>query len=335
MGSDLSYHMQSAPLVSVLINNYNYARFLGAAVDSALSQDYSPIEVVVVDDGSTDSSRDIIAGYAGRIRPVLKKNGGQASAFNAGVAASRGEILCFLDADDVFCPEKVSHIIRAFSEHRLDDKPMMVHHLLSTKDESGRDLAEPPQGRTHASPLNLYAFARRHHYVPYEAGPTSTISINRALADRLFPIPEDGVRVSADDFIVYGSFLLGDVYSLPIALGGYRVHRNNLWYHSNRRKSLEFDRELERYLNAKLTENGLSPVIRFDDSCHIWGGLIDERRWAKLAWHVLKLCIRNHDRHIFYRAYRVAVFIGKPVILAIREKRKAFMKIFKPHSSVL
>src|SRR5262245_56700835 len=100
----------SEPLVSILINNYNYGRFLAAAVDIALSQRYPSTEVIVVDDGSTDDSRAIMASYGTRIRPVLKENGGQTSAFNAGVAASRGDILCFLDADDLFYPEKVDHI---------------------------------------------------------------------------------------------------------------------------------------------------------------------------------------------------------------------------------
>src|SRR5258708_23497185 len=102
------------PLVSILINNYNYGRFLTNAIDSALAQTYQRIEVVIVDDGSTDNSREIISSYGDRIIPVLKENGGQASAFNAGVEASRGEILSFLDADDSFFPEKISHVVALF-----------------------------------------------------------------------------------------------------------------------------------------------------------------------------------------------------------------------------
>src|SRR5688572_29854944 len=92
------------PLVSVIVNNYNYGRFLAQAIDSALSQDYPRLEVIVVDDGSTDDSREIIARYGSKISPVLKANGGQASAFNAGFNASRGDVVIFLDSDDQLAP---------------------------------------------------------------------------------------------------------------------------------------------------------------------------------------------------------------------------------------
>src|SRR5579872_6996796 len=102
---------QDEPCVTVLINNYNYGRFLREAIDSALKQTYKNIEVVVVDDGSTDESREIIRGYGDRVVPVFKANGGQASAFNEGISASRGEIICFLDSDDIFHPTKVEKVV--------------------------------------------------------------------------------------------------------------------------------------------------------------------------------------------------------------------------------
>src|SRR3954451_20463787 len=97
------------PLVSIVIDNYNYARFLPEAIESALAQTYPDTEVIVVDDGSTDDSREIIASYGSRVRPVLKTNGGQASAFNAGFAASRGDVVLFLDSDDTLFPEAVEN----------------------------------------------------------------------------------------------------------------------------------------------------------------------------------------------------------------------------------
>src|SRR5687767_6151914 len=86
------------PLVSIIIDNYNYARFLPAAIDSALGQTYPNTEVIVVDDGSTDTSREVIRSYGGRVVPVLKENGGMMSAYNAGFSVSRGEVVVFLDS---------------------------------------------------------------------------------------------------------------------------------------------------------------------------------------------------------------------------------------------
>jgi glycosyltransferase involved in cell wall biosynthesis len=103
--------------VSIIINNYNYGHFLGAAIDSALAQSYAHTEVVVVDDGSTDDSREVIAGYGDRIRSIMKTNGGQASAFNAGFAASEGDVICLLDSDDFFYPNKVEQVVKAITAY--------------------------------------------------------------------------------------------------------------------------------------------------------------------------------------------------------------------------
>jgi ATP-binding cassette subfamily B protein/subfamily B ATP-binding cassette protein MsbA len=94
------------PLVSVVIDNYNYGRFLGQAIESAQAQRYEPIEVIVVDDGSTDDSRDVLSRYDGVVA-VLKANGGQPSAINAGFDVARGDWVCFLDADDVLLPDAI------------------------------------------------------------------------------------------------------------------------------------------------------------------------------------------------------------------------------------
>ncbi len=104
-------------LATIAINNYNYGEFLPEAIDSALNQTYPHKEVVVVDDGSTDNSLEIIAGYGDKIVPVLKENGGQASAFNAGFTASRGDVVFLLDADDLFLPNKVAEVMDKFEKY--------------------------------------------------------------------------------------------------------------------------------------------------------------------------------------------------------------------------
>ncbi|MGL5078202.1 MAG: glycosyltransferase family 2 protein, partial [Waterburya sp.] len=103
--------MTSSHLVSILINNYNYGNYLPFAIESAINQTYSNTEVIVVDDGSTDNSQEVINSYRDRDRriiPILKNNNGQGSALNAGFAVSKGEIICLLDADDRWLPSKVA-----------------------------------------------------------------------------------------------------------------------------------------------------------------------------------------------------------------------------------
>lgn len=94
-------------LISVIIPAYNSERYLRAAVDSALSQTYAPVEVVVVNDGSTDGTATILAEYGDRIRAISQRNGGSSAACNAGVAAARGKWVAFLDADDEWLPRKL------------------------------------------------------------------------------------------------------------------------------------------------------------------------------------------------------------------------------------
>jgi glycosyltransferase involved in cell wall biosynthesis len=106
-----------APFVSILINNYNYGRFLGDAIRSALGQSYANLEAVVVDDGSTDNSVETTQAFGDVVHLIAKENGGQASAFNAGFAASRGEIICLLDSDDEFLPGKVERIVEVFRQN--------------------------------------------------------------------------------------------------------------------------------------------------------------------------------------------------------------------------
>ena len=114
------------PLVSILVSNYNYGDFVAESIESALAQTYTNCEIIVVDDGSTDSSRDTINQFAGRIVPVFKSNGGQASAFNAGFARARGNIICFLDSDDLFLPTKVEQVVYALDAY---PREWCFHHL--------------------------------------------------------------------------------------------------------------------------------------------------------------------------------------------------------------
>jgi len=105
------------PTVSVIIPTYNCAPYVAAAVESALSQTYRPIEVIVVDDGSTDDTTAVLRGYAGRIAALSRPNAGAAAARNAGVRHAKGEFLAFLDADDLWMPRKLERQMPLFTEY--------------------------------------------------------------------------------------------------------------------------------------------------------------------------------------------------------------------------
>jgi len=94
--------------VSLVIATFNHARVLAEAIDSALSQTLDPVDVVVVDDGSTDDTPAVLARYDARIRVLRQPNRGLAAARNAGLAATRGTYVAFLDADDVLAPAKLA-----------------------------------------------------------------------------------------------------------------------------------------------------------------------------------------------------------------------------------
>ena len=120
--------------VDIVVNNYNYGQFVGHAVESALAQAYPNVNVIVVDDGSTDDSREILQAYEGKIEVVLKENGGQASAFNAGFARSAGDVVIFLDADDVLRPEAAALVASTFA---ADPRVVKVQYRMEVIDEGG------------------------------------------------------------------------------------------------------------------------------------------------------------------------------------------------------
>lgn len=96
------------PRVSVIIPTFNLAQYLGQAVESVLSQTYDDLELIVVDDGSTDQTHELVGRFGDRVRYLYQANQGVASARNAGIKAASGEFLAFLDADDVWLPEKLA-----------------------------------------------------------------------------------------------------------------------------------------------------------------------------------------------------------------------------------
>jgi len=106
----------TAPLVSVVIPTYNSAKFIVQAVESVLSQTYSNYEIIVVDDGSTDNTRELLESYQDKISYTFQSNQGVATSRNNAIAIAKGELIAFLDADDLFLPQKLQQQVRIFLE---------------------------------------------------------------------------------------------------------------------------------------------------------------------------------------------------------------------------
>jgi glycosyltransferase involved in cell wall biosynthesis len=302
------------PVVSIVINNHNYATFLARAIESALNQTYDRVDVVVVDDGSSDDSREVIDRFGSRITPIFKTNGGQASALNAGVAASRGDIVCLLDADDVCFPHRASRVVDVV--RALDDSPALVHHAMLCIDADDRPLPHPPMRSPHPAALNLYPYAKKYRYLYHVAGPTSALALTRRLVDRIFPLPNDAT-ISADDPLTRAASLVGELYFLDVAAGGYRIHATNRWYHTRNWTSPEFVALTEQYLNTTLVANGREPILAFHDSMYEWRELAQRHAWSRLAKQILRLAARQHDWHTASFVYGMVRFAGAEILRSV------------------
>lgn len=210
--------------VDVVIDNYNYARFLTDAIESALSQTHPRVHVIAVDDGSTDTSRDVLRAFGDRIEVVLKENGGQASALNAGFARCGGDIVIPLDADDVLLPNAVALAAAAFA---ADPRTVKVQYRMRVIDASGR----PTGAVKPAAHLSLPQgdVGRAELVFPFDLVWLRN-GANAFRADalrRILPIPEREFAECADWYLAHLMPLLGPVVSVEDIAACYRVHGAN------------------------------------------------------------------------------------------------------------
>jgi glycosyltransferase involved in cell wall biosynthesis len=217
--------MNNQPLVSILINNYNYAHFLPDSINSALNQTYSNTEIVVVDDGSIDNSKQVIESYGNQITYIFKKNGGQASAFNAGFQASKGEIICFLDADDTYTPDKIIKIVEFFRQYPNAD---WLFHQLDDVDVTGKSLElKRDVGVSELIFIDLREQILKGGNLPkFQA--TSALCFKRKLIAKFLPMPEQ-LRISADHFLRLASIYMSPGILSPDKLATHRIHGANLF----------------------------------------------------------------------------------------------------------
>lgn len=228
----------------------NYDRYLRDAIASALHQTYDKTEVIVVDDGSTDRSRAIIASYENRMTAVLKANGGQASAFNAGFRVSRGEVICFLDADDVLLPTAIE---RAMELHAVESVTK-VHWPLLIVDQHGVETGDIyPQQPLPAGDLRDALI--QNGPAPFLNPPTSGNAWSRQFLDKVMPMPEEEFRLGADAYLLTLAPLFGPIARVSKPQGYYRVHTSNNFWHMTFDAQLAYERDVHARLCCALSRH--------------------------------------------------------------------------------
>ena len=288
------------PKVSIIVNCFNYERYVEVAIRSALNQTYEGVEVVVVDDGSTDSSRNVIDAIEGEFTKIYKENGGQASALNAGFKASNGKIVCFLDADDFLYPEAAARVLENWNEETT-----RAFSCLDIVNKNGEQVGKRIPRSSRLLPSGKLREIQIKRGVP--CPPTSGNWFARNLLSQILPIPEK-YRISADGYLFAKAPFYGQTSKILKPLGAYRVHGNNFYsgkkdFESTlkttelvgdalREISKQNDIKLPRYLlwrnygvfEADIEKNGFFKALK-----RLWIYCIDSRRYHILLLSFLRL----------------------------------------------
>ena len=317
-----------APLVSILISNYNYAHFAPEAIESVLAQTYRNVEVLVCDDGSTDNSVALFQQYAARdrrLKLIVKDNGGQATGFNAAFRQSRGDVVCFLDTDDVYRRDKVELVLEAFRES--PQSGCIVNRLLRVDADRRPQgllplLAKLPSGWYGPSLMNTGG-------VLSDMPCTPGLNFRREVAERMFPLPVYRPLNQCPDMVMLRfAPLLTPIAAIEEPLAELRLHGENTY----RRQRITVDsisRELdicERLWEAQRDLlDTLNPVIARElaplDTArailmqkYILARLSDDRRASK--YHREFMSSQWTDRGYTRWFWRASPHLPKPLFSA-------------------
>lgn len=207
--------------LSVIIANYNYARYLAEAIESALRLDWPDVEVVVVDNASTDNSREVIERFGSRIRAVFHpENRGNLESCNTGFATSTGDVIYFLDADDIVEPDMMREVDALWTP-----RTSKVQFQLRIIDDHGAFTGRVyPQYEVALTPQDLQQMACTIGNYTCPNGPGNVYP--RWYAETVFPLrPVAGLF--SDSCLIGAAPFRGDVVTLPRPLARYRVHSAN------------------------------------------------------------------------------------------------------------
>ena len=217
--------------ISVLISNFNYGHFLDRAIQSVVAQTAKVDEIIVVDDGSSDNSLEVLKSWAdrdSRIQIIAKKNGGQLSCFNSGFERCSGDIICFLDADDEYCPGYAARLREVYKQ-----RPQVDFVFCKCELVNGWGTVPPWEIKTGDFDFGL-TFCRAYFLHEWLGSPTSAVSIRRTLLAKILPCSlEKAWRICADNVLVHGAAAFwGRKFYLAEKHVRYHLHGRNQWYGS-------------------------------------------------------------------------------------------------------
>jgi len=205
--------------VSVIIPNYNYAQYVGQAIDSVLNQTYSNIEIIVVNNGSTDNSLEVLKGFGNRICLVDQENLGQSGARKSGLSRATGDFIAFLDADDIWEPKKIEKQMLLFNP-----KTELVYCGIRRLNESDQQHISThlPQFKGSCESAFLH-----HPGISIVLSGESTAIFTRALVEKVGGFDPELNSAAGWDFFRRCSKHT-DFDFVPEALTNYRVHGSNM-----------------------------------------------------------------------------------------------------------
>jgi glycosyltransferase involved in cell wall biosynthesis len=248
------------PLITALVDTYNHERYIEQALVSVLEQGLSAaeLEIVVVDDGSTDNAPAVVKKFLPRIKYLRKNNGGQASAFNAAYAEISGEVVATLDGDDWWARGKLAAVLQAFEQH--PEVPAVSHGYYEFDEESGEKRVWVLPEDTFLS-LNTVESTRQATRA-WRFRLMGALTVRRAVLERAIPIPEV-LTFQADTPIAMAALAAG-VLVLAQPLFYYRHHATNLLAGPDRdvvklRRKCEMDETLHEVLYPLLQRLRVRP----------------------------------------------------------------------------
>ncbi|HSF89334.1 MAG TPA: glycosyltransferase family 2 protein [Saprospiraceae bacterium] len=207
------------PRITVIINNYNYGRFLKQSIESVLHQSYPAHEVILVDDGSTDESAEVALSFGDRIKFIPQKNSGQASTFNTGYYAATGDWIWFLDSDDMLAYDALEEVSK-----KTGNGVSKIHGKLIMTDIDGQPLGKMAP-ITPLSEGNVIRELEQNGF--YSWPPTSGNVFPRHILEACMPVPEDKFRLCVDLYLCNNAAMKGDIVAVKKPVGYYRIHGSN------------------------------------------------------------------------------------------------------------